>query len=147
MAPGSMPMILSIRVPPEVEEAPPPPPAQPANTRIAPTSADITASNLLLTLIDLPSSANNSRGSISGRIRSRPERTFSLRPRTYSKVPRLMAGDSRLLGLLRGVDRGLHHVAVVLEPRLDDLGRVIASRSDFVLQRDELLIAEPEIVD
>src|SRR5215208_1517303 len=58
-----------------------------------------------------------------------------------------MAGDSRLLGLLRGVDRGLHHVAVVLEPRLDALGGVIIRRGYLVLQRDELLIAEPEIVD
>src|SRR5918992_1915718 len=140
-------MFPRVRVPPEVDEAPPPPPPQPANTRIAPTSADISASNLLLTLIDLPSSANNSRGSISGRIRSRPERKSSLRPRTYSKVPRLMAGDSRLLGLLRGVDRGLHHVAVVLEPRLDALGGVIIRCGYLVLQRDELLIAEPEIVD
>src|SRR5215204_2882092 len=139
-------MFPRVRVPPEVDEAPPPPPPQPATTRIATTSADIKASNLLLTLINLPSSANNSRGSISGRIRSRPERKNALRPRTYSKVPRLMAGDSRLLGLLRGVDRGFHHVAVVLEPRLDALGGVIIRRGYLVLQRDELLIAEPEIV-
>src|SRR5215208_3604672 len=58
-----------------------------------------------------------------------------------------MAGDSRLLGLLRGIDRGLHHVAVVFEPRLDALGGVIIRRDYLVLQRDELLIAEPEIVD
>src|SRR5215211_7891822 len=51
-----------VRVPPEEDEAPPPPPPpQPANTRTAMTSADINASNLLLTLINLPSSANNSR--------------------------------------------------------------------------------------
>src|SRR5215203_5342867 len=78
---------------------------------------------------------------------SRPERKSALRPLTYTKVPRPMAGDSRLLGLLRGVDRGLHHVLVLLEPRLDALGGVIASRGDLVLQHDELLIAEPEIVD
>src|SRR5829696_1244222 len=48
-----------VRVPPEEDGAPPPP--QPANTRTATTSADINASNLLLTLINLPSSANNSR--------------------------------------------------------------------------------------
>src|SRR5919112_3491075 len=138
-------MFPRIRVPPEVDEAPPPPPPQPANTSNATTSADISASNLLLTLIDVPSSANNSRGSISGRIRSRPERNCSLRPRTYSKVPRLMAGDSRLLGLLRGVDRGLRHVAVVHEPRLDALDRTLFRLS--VLQRHELLIVEPEIVD
>src|SRR5829696_10040913 len=138
-------MFPRVRVPPEVDEAPPPPPPQPANTRIATTSADINASNLLLTLISLPSSANNSRGSISGRIRSRPERERTLRPRTYSKVPRLMAGDSRLLGLLRGVDGGLHHVAVVHEPRLDALDLTLFGLS--VLQRDELLIVEAEIVD
>src|SRR5215204_5596296 len=57
-----------------------------------------------------------------------------------------MAGDSRLLGLLGGVDRRLHHVAVLLEPRLDALGGVIIRRGYLVLQRDELLIAEPEIV-
>src|SRR5215211_1270699 len=59
-------MFPRVRVPPEEEDEAPPPP-QPANTRIATTSADISASNLLLTLINLPSSANNSRGSISGR--------------------------------------------------------------------------------
>src|SRR5215204_4163997 len=48
-----------VRVPPEEEDEAPPPP-QPANTRTATTSADINASNLLLTLINLPSSANNS---------------------------------------------------------------------------------------
>src|SRR5215203_1241645 len=78
---------------------------------------------------------------------SRPERESVLRPRTYTKVPQPMAGALRLLGLLRCVDRGLHHVLVVLEPRLDALGGVIASRGYLVLQRDELLIAEPEIVD
>ena len=41
-----------------------------------------------------------------------------------------------LLGLLRGVDCGLNHVLVLLEPRLDALGGVIASRGDLVLQRD-----------
>src|SRR5215211_4247615 len=51
-----------VRVPPEEDEAPPPPPPpQPANTRTATTTADINASNLLLMLINLPSSANNSR--------------------------------------------------------------------------------------
>src|SRR5215216_5199142 len=54
-------MLPRVRVPPEEEdEAPPPPPPQPANTSNATTSADINASNLLLTLINLPSSANNS---------------------------------------------------------------------------------------
>src|ERR671914_352806 len=138
-------MFPRVRVPPEVDEAPPPPPPQPATTSNATTSADINASNLLLTFINLPSSANNSRGSISGRIRSRPERKNALRPRTYSKVPRLMVGESRLLGLLRGVDRGLHHVAVVHEPRLDALDLTLFGLS--VLQRDELLIVEPEILD
>src|SRR5687768_11717226 len=55
-------MFPRVRVPPEEDEAPPPPPLpQPANTRIATTNADINASNLLLMLINLPSSANNSR--------------------------------------------------------------------------------------
>src|SRR5215203_308570 len=76
---------------------------------------------------------------------SRPERKSALRPRTYTKVPRPMAGDSRLLSLLRGVDRGLHHVLVLLEPRLDALDLTLFGLS--VLQRDELLIAEPEILD
>src|SRR5215213_2519844 len=53
------PMSPRVRVPPEEDEAPPPP--QPATTSNATTSADINASNLLLTLINLPSSANNSR--------------------------------------------------------------------------------------
>src|SRR5215203_3458279 len=53
------PMFPRVRVPPEGDGAPPPP--QPANTRIATRSADINASNLLLTLINLPSSANNIR--------------------------------------------------------------------------------------
>src|SRR5918995_2693793 len=72
-----------VRVPPEEDEAPPPPPPQPANTSIATTSADINANNLLLTLINLPSSANNSRGSISGRtaIRGRSEKVRSGRER------------------------------------------------------------------
>src|SRR5215203_5708779 len=54
-------MFPRVRVPPEEDEAPPPPPLpQPANTRTATTNADINASNLLLMLINLPSSANNS---------------------------------------------------------------------------------------
>src|SRR5215207_11745538 len=53
-------MFPRVRVPPEEDEEPPPPP-QPTTTSIATTSADISASNLLLTLINLPSSANNSR--------------------------------------------------------------------------------------
>src|SRR5215207_10724522 len=55
-----------------------------------------------------------------------------------------MAADSRLLSLLGGVDRGFHHLAVLLEPRLDALDLTLFGLS--VLQRDELLIAEPEIV-
>src|SRR5215210_820147 len=54
-------MFPRTRVPPEEEEDEAPPPPQPATTSNATTSADINASNLLLTLIDLPSSANNSR--------------------------------------------------------------------------------------
>src|SRR5215208_1972530 len=54
------PMFPRVRVPPEEEDEAPPPP-QPATTSNATTSADINASNLLLTLINLPSSANNSR--------------------------------------------------------------------------------------
>src|SRR5215203_2266612 len=53
-------MFPRVRVPPEEEDEAPPPP-QPATTSNATTSADINASNLLLTLINLPSSANNSR--------------------------------------------------------------------------------------
>src|SRR5215204_6736896 len=77
------PMFPRVRVPPEVDEAPPPPPPQPANTRIATRSADISASNLLLTLINLPSSANNSRYTLvltsvrHCRIRSLPFRLLS----------------------------------------------------------------------
>src|SRR5215211_5934068 len=78
---------------------------------------------------------------------SRPERKSALRPLTYTKVPRPTVGALRLLFLLRGVDRGLNHVLVLLEPRLDALGGVIIRRGYLVLQRDELLIAEPEIVD
>src|SRR5829696_9610975 len=116
-------MFPRVRVPPEVDEAPPPPP-QPTNTRITTTSADISASDLLLTFINLPSSTNNSRGSISGRTAIRGRSAFfAPAANRCSKVPRLMAGDSRLLFLLRGVDRGLHYVLVVLEPGLDACGR------------------------
>src|SRR5918994_2231436 len=75
-------MLPRVRVPPEEEDEAPPPP-QPATTSNATTSADINASNLLLTLINLPSSANNSRGSISGRtaIRGRSEKVRSGRER------------------------------------------------------------------
>src|SRR5688572_25704376 len=135
-------MFPRIRVPPEEDEEAPPP--QPANTRIATTSADISASNLLLTFIYVPSSANNSRGSISGRIAIRGRSESALRPRTYAKDPLPMAGNLRLLFLLRGVDRGLHHVLVVLEPRLDALDRVLRFL-DLLLQRGELLLVEPEI--
>src|SRR5918998_4247547 len=59
--------------------------------------------------------------------------------------PRPTAGVMRLLFLLRGVDRGLNHVAVILEPRLDALDLALFGLS--VLQRDEFLIAEPEVLD
>src|SRR5919112_6401516 len=71
-----------VRVPPEDEDEAPPPP-QPANTSIATRSADVNANNLLLTLINLPSSANNSRYTLvltsvrHCRIRSLPFRHLS----------------------------------------------------------------------
>src|ERR687889_861245 len=77
--PGSSPRV---RVPPEDEDEAPPPP-QPANTSIATRSADVNANNLLLTLINLPSSANNSRYTLvltsvrHCRIRSLPFRLLS----------------------------------------------------------------------
>src|SRR5215217_2147787 len=99
-------MFPRVRVSPEEEDEAPPPP-QPATTSNATTSADISASDLLLTFINLPSSTKNSRGSISGRTAIRGRSAFfAPAANRCSKVPRLMAGDSRLLGLLRGVDRG-----------------------------------------
>ena len=47
-----------------------------------------------------------------------------------------MAEDLRLLFLLRGVDRGLNHVLVLLEPRLGALDRVIVRRGDLLLVRE-----------
>src|SRR5918994_4021609 len=139
-------MFPRVRVPPEVDEAPPPPPPpQPANTKVTTTSADISASNHLLTFINLPSSANNSRGSSSGRtaIRGRSEKVRS--GRELVEIPRPKAEVFRLLFLFRGVDRGLNHVLVLLEPRLGALDRVIVRRGDLLLQRDEFVLVEPEI--
>src|SRR5215213_11017652 len=55
-----------------------------------------------------------------------------------------MAEDSRLLGLLRGINRGLDDVAVVLEPGLDARDRGLRL-VDLPLQREELLLVEPEM--
>jgi hypothetical protein len=65
--------------------------------------------------------------------------------RELVEVPRPTAGALPLLGLLRGVDCGLNHVLVLLEPRLD--ARDLALFGLSLLQRDELRIAEPEILD
>src|SRR5688572_17352800 len=89
--------------------------------------------------------AGQAANSCSGRTaESRPERKVRS-GRGRKEVLRPMAAALRLLGLLRGVDRGLHHIAVLLEPRLGALDRALLGLS--VLQRDELLIAEPEIFD
>src|SRR5918992_2638120 len=88
--------------------------------------------------------AGQVRGSSSGRtaIRGRSKKCAPA-----ANVPQLITGDSRLLGLLSGVDRGFHHILVLLEPRLGSLAIVATRFSASVLYRDELVLVEPEIVD